>query len=230
MIEPAMLRTRALLALSFALARYVPIPLLDDLVRDRIGRIVVVRAASAQQITLAPDEAALLGGAPFSCLGCLGAALWLPIKLILYPFRALLAIVLGIRWASRDLVEIFALGRTIDRLLADGRYPASSPPEMRLAFARDARRAFDVARAGLDTHAVQGLLSVALGPLRKVLPAAMRPLRRLWHGEVPEPAPAAEAPASRLTAALDDPRMVELLATIDRRFDEALLVERARSR
>jgi hypothetical protein len=223
------LRLRALLALSFVLARYVPLPILDDVVRDRIGRLVVARAASAQKIALEPAEIAMLGSSSEGCVGCLFALLWLPVKLILSPFRALLGVALGIRWASRDLVEIFALGRTIDRLLQDGRYPLASPLETRLAYARDARRAFDAARRGLDTHAVQGLLSVALGPLRKALPAAMRPLRRFWNGDDPEATPEAVAPASRLMAALDDPRMKELLEAIDRRFDDALLAERAKS-
>ena len=227
--DPALLRTRALLALSFTLARYVPLPILDDLVRDRLGRIVVTRAAAAQGVTLEPSEAAMLGGSSEGCLGCLGSLVWWPVKLVLYPFRALLGVALGIRWASRDLVEIFALGRTVDRLLAAGLYPVDSPLETRLAYARDARRAFDAARRGLDTNAVQGLLSVALGPLRGVVPAAMRPLRRFWHGDVPAPAPVVEAPASRLAAALDDPRMQALLAEIDRRFDAAMLLERAKS-
>jgi hypothetical protein len=228
-LEPAALRTRAVLALTFVLARYVPLPILDDLVRDRIGRVVVAKAADAQRVTLTKEEAAMMGASSEGCLGCLLAGLWLPVRLLLYPFRALLGIVLGVRWASRDLVEVFALGRTVDGLLTDGRYPRDAPVEARLAYARDARRAFDLARRGLDTHAVQGLLSLALGPLRKVLPAAMRPLRRFWHGDANEPAPtgAVDAPASRLAAALDDPRMVQVLITIDRRFDEALLVERA---
>lgn len=230
-VDPAVLRTRAVVALTFALARYIPIPIVDDLVRERLARVAVGKAAAAQGATLEPAEIATLAAPSDGCIGCLLALLWLPVRLLLYPFRALLGIVLGVRWASRDLVEVFALGRTIDRLLADGRYPLGATLEARVAHARDARRAFDVARRGLDTHAVTGLFSVALGPLRKVLPAAMRPLRRFWHGDASEAAPAGavDAPASRLAAALDDPRMLALFETIDRRFDEALLAERARS-
>jgi hypothetical protein len=225
----SVLGARAVLALLFAAARYVPLPIVDDLVRERIARALVARAASASGHALDPAEIAVLGASSDGCLGCLAAIVRVPLFLILYPIRTLLSIVLGVRWASRDLVEMFALGRTIDRLLADGRYPRDATMEARLAYARDVRRSFDLARRGLDVHAVQGLLSVALGPLRSIVPAMMRPLRRFWHGEDPARGPEAEAPASRLTAALEDPRMRELLITIDRRFDEALSAERARS-
>ena len=228
-MKAAVLHTRALLALTFALARYVPIPILDDVLRERIGRMVVARAATSRDVTLDPQEIVVLGASSEGCLGCLFVALWLPIRLLLTPIWALLGVLLGLRWASRDLIEMFALGRTIERLIDDGRYPASSPIETRVAYARDARRAFDRARRGLDTRAVQGLLSAALGPLRSILPAAMRSMRRLWHGETPTPSPAVEAPTSRLMAALEDPRMKELLEAIDRRFDDALLEQRARS-
>lgn len=226
------LRTRAVLALTFVLARYVPLPILDDYVRERLARVVVGKAAEGQKVRLDAREIATLGASSEGCVGCLFALIWLPIRLILYPFRALLGLVLGVRWASKDLVEIFALGRTVDRLLSDGRYPIDSPLEARIAYARDARAAFDLARRGLDTHTVQGVLSAALGPLGKVLVAAMRPLRRFWHGDANEPAPAGavDAPAGRLAAALSDPSVADLLAKIDVRFDEALLAERAKSR
>lgn len=230
-IDASVLRARAVLALLFVLARYVPLPILDDLVRERIARVVVAKAAAARSVTLDPKEIAALGASSEGCVGCLLALIWVPIRLLLYPFRALLGLVLGVRWASKDLVEIFALGRTVDRLLADGRYPMESPLEARLAYARDARRAFDLARRGLDTHTVQGVLSAALGPLGKVLVAAIRPLRRVWHGDTNTSVPpgAVDAPAGRLATALGDPSVRDLLGKIDRRFDEALLTERAKS-
>jgi hypothetical protein len=219
------LRTRAALALAFLLARYVPIPFLDDVIRERIGRAVVARAAAPSGHALAPDEIARLAAPSDGCVGCLVALLWAPLKFFFFP----IAVLLGISRGSRDLVEVFALGRTIERLLADGRYPFSSPPETRLGYALDVRIAFDRARRGLDTHAVKGLLSVALGPLRKVAPAAMRSMRRFWHGDAGAPDAPIEAPTDRLVAALDDPRMKALFESIDRRFDEALLAQRAKS-
>lgn len=223
--DPSVLRARAGLALTFALARYVPVPFLDDFVRERIARVVVSRAAAARSKGLEPDEVARLAAPSDGCLGCLGALLWAPLRLLFFP----IAVLLGLRHLSRDLVEVLALGRTIERVLADDRYPLASPAEARLAYARDVRIAFDGARRGLDIHTVGSLLSLSLGPLRKVLPAAMRSSRRLWHGELGAEEPAVQAPASRLAAALEDPRMKELLAKIDQRFDELLLAQRARS-
>lgn len=221
-LEPAVLRTRALLAVAYLLGRFIPIPILDDLVRERIGREVVTRAAAAASTTLDAEETAALGAQPWSCMGCLGMLFWFPFALIFFPVR----LFLGVRFAGRDLVEIFALGRTLDRVLRDGRYPLTASPEARRAFAREARTAFDRARMGLDLHAVQGLLSVALGPVRAIAPAAMRVLRKSWHGDAPPST--IDAPADRLAHALDDPRMKSLFETIDRRFDEEMEKLRAR--
>ncbi len=216
------LRLRSMLALAFILARYVPIPFLDDYVRERIARVVVARSAGAEALT--PPEVVRLGAASDGCLGCLGALFWAPLRLFFFP----IAVLLSIRFASRDLIEVFALGRTIERVLADGRYPLAASEEERLAYARDVRIAFDRARRGLDLDAVRGVLSVALGPIRKVVPAAAGAMRRVWHGAATTTETDAEA--KRLTAALDDPRMQALLATIDLRFDDALLAQRAQSR
>lgn len=221
MIDPTQLR--AVLALAFVAARYSPIPFLDDVVRERIGRVVISRATGGS--SLSPAEVARLAAPSDGCLGCLGAILWAPLRLLFFP----VAVLLNLRHASRDLVEVFALGRTVERILADGRYPTSATDEARLAYARDVRIAFDRARRGLDLDAVKGLLSVAMGPVRGFAPAAMRAMRRAWHGDIAPDGATPAAPVSRLTAALEDPRMKAVLESVDRRFDEALLARRATS-
>ena len=79
---------------------------------------------------------------------------------------------------------------------------------------------------GQDTQAVNGVLAMALGPLRKVLPAAIRLIRRSRTDEDPT-SRGADAPASRIVAALQEPHVRALLETIDARFDQALLEVRA---
>jgi hypothetical protein len=226
-IQHELLRTRALFAVTYAVARYVPVPLVDDFLRERIALSVLRRSAAARGHVLEKAALAPLSSSASGCLGCLLSILWLPIKLILYPIRALLSLVLGVRWASRDLFEILALGRTFDRLIADGRFPIASSVEVQATFAREARQAFDRAMKGLDTQAVTGVLSVALGPLRKLVPAA---LRLIGHASSEETPTGVEAPASRIVATLDDPRVRALLETIDQRFDQALLEIRAQAR
>lgn len=224
-IDASVLRTRATLATAFLLARYAPLPFLDDFVRERVARQVVARAAASLGHALDAPEVARLAAPTDGCLGCLGAILWAPLRMLFFP----VAVFLSLRFASRDLVEIFALGRSVERVLSDGRYPLMASAEERLTYARDVRLAFDAARRGLDTHAVSGVLSVALGPLRRIAPSALRVARRAWSGDAGEPTDAAaEAPASRLAAALDDPRVRTLLETIDARFDRELLAQRAR--
>ena len=237
-IQHELLRTRALLAITYAAARYVPLPLLDDWLRERIARSVLRRSFAARGHVLEDRALAPLASSPMGCVGCLMAALWVPLKIVLFPIRALLSAVLGVRWASRDLLEILALGRTLDRLLADGRYPfpgaseGTSALDVQAAFAAEGRRAFDRAMKGLDTQAVTGVLSIALGPLRKLVPAALRILRRVSadQGGPAADATQVEAPASRVVAALEDPKVLALLETLDARFDQALLEIRAESR
>ncbi len=220
-IQRELLRARALFAITYAAARYVPVPLVDDYVRERIALSVLKRSAAARAHVL--EKAALkpLASAPLGCLGLLLAVLWVPIKLLLYPIRTLLSIALGVRWASRDLLEILALGRTLDRLLADGRFPARAPVDEQAAFARRARAAFDLATKGTDVRAVSGVLGLALGPLRKLVPAAIRTMGPASREEAPS-APSVEAPASRIVEALEDPSVRALLEGIDARFDAAL--------
>ncbi len=228
-IQHDLVRTRALFAATYAAVRYVPVPLLDDYLRERIALSVLRRSAASRGHVLEKAALAPLASSSEGCLGCLTSLLWVPIKLILFPIRTLLAVVLGVRWASRDLLEILALGRTLDRVLDDGRFPASNV-DVQATFAREARRAFDRAMKGLDTQAVTGVLAVALGPLGKLVPAAMRVMRRATREQAPDGAPGIEAPASRIVAALDEPRVRALLVTIDQRFDQALLEIRAESR
>jgi hypothetical protein len=228
-IQTELLRTRALFAITYAMARYVPVPFVDDLLRERIARTVLRRSLAMRGHVL--DDAAFspMASSSEGCLGCLLAGLWMPIKLILFPIRTLLSVVLGVRWASRDLLEVLALGRTFDRVLADGRFPIASSTEVQATFAREARRAFDRAMKGIDTQAVTGVLTLALGPLRKLVPAALRVMRRASRDEAPA-SPAVDAPASRIVAALEEPQVRALLETIDGRFDQALLEIRAETR
>jgi hypothetical protein len=228
-IQHELIRTRALFAITYAVARYVPIPLVDDWLRDRIALTVLRRSAAARGHVLEKAALTPLASSSSGCLGCLLSVLWIPIKLILFPIRTILALVRGVRWASRDLLEILALGRTLDRLIDDGRFPIASSVDTQAVFAREARQAFDRAMKGLDTQAVTGVLTLALGPLRKLVPAALRVMGRASREEAPSSA-AVDAPASRIVAALEEPQVQALLATIDARFDQALLEIRAAGR
>lgn len=229
-IQHELLRTRALFATTYAVARYVPLPLVDDFLRERIALSVLRRSAAARGHVLEKPALAPLTSSSAGCLGCLMTALWVPIKIILFPIRTLLSLVLGVRWASRDLLEILALGRTFDRVLEDGRFPIASSVEVQAVFAREARRAFDRAMKGIDTQAVTGVLTSALGPLRKLVPAALRVMGRASREESPGGSAGVDAPASRIVAALEEPHVRALLETIDQRFDAALLEVRAESR
>ncbi len=193
-IEAQVLRTRATLATAFVLARYAPLPFLDDFVRERVARQVVSRAAASLGHALAPAEIARLAAPTDGCLGCLGAILWAPLRMLFFP----VALVLGLRFASRDLVEIFALGRTVERILAAAF--AFADGHGRAPRLRARRLAFDGCAA---TTPRGSACSVALGPISTdgasaALAACVQ--RRAVPGRRPRARRADSWPAARRSA------------------------------
>ena len=218
------LRARILAGILFAAARFMPVPLLDDLVRRQVARWMVKGAA--------PDLSAAalrpLSDAEPGCLpGCLGRLAMLPIQLLLFPFRKVLAILRGARWVSRDLAEMVLLGRVIDHARSTGLL--SEGPQLE-ARARELRTAFDVAFHATDAQLLSTLLGAAVGPLRGLVSAAMRTLRRLRRARAEEPRPEGadaavlDASVGRIEAALRSPPMRAFLADFDARFLENLRV------
>ena len=224
---PAALRTRILAGTLYAAGRYVPLPLVDHLVREQVARWLVrstVPAGLPKEHTrvLYADSAGCLGGA-------LRALFMIPIKLILFPIRKVLAVVLGVRWVARDLAEMLLLGRVIDHAVAEGLL-ADSPT---LADdAKDLKTSFDVAMKGTDTRLLVALFGTATSPLRGALAPALRALRSLRRSsdEAPTPESTAELDptVSRIQAMLQTPEVRRFVDEFDQRVMENLAVLRQR--
>ena len=132
---PTELRDRILAGILYAAARFVPVPLLDDLLREQIQRWMVRRILPA---TLSRDGTRPLYADQSGCLGgALRAIAWIPIKLLLFPVRKVLSVVLGVRWVSRDIAEML--------LGTDARVQIAS-----VQASIDALRVFWLAEAALD--------------------------------------------------------------------------------
>ncbi|UJR78663.1 hypothetical protein [Sandaracinus amylolyticus] len=224
----AALQLRITAGILFAAARFVPVPLVDDLVRQQIAAWMVrssvpTTMSKAAIQPLWSDESGCVGG-------CLGALLWLPIKLLLFPIRKILSVVLGVRWVSHDLAEMLLLGRVIDHALAVGLLQEARDVADQTRQSREIRTAFDVALKATDTSLLSALFATAIGPLRAVVAAAVRTLRALRTSGADAPTlegsdkATIEGSVSRIEAVLVQPEVKRFLAEFDARVLENLEV------
>lgn len=222
----AALRLRITAGILYAACRFVPVPLLDDLLREQIAAWMVRSTVPASVPKGAVEP---LWSSQAGCLGgCLGSLLWLPIRLLLFPFRKIISVVLGVRWVSRDLAEMLLLARVLDHAVTAGLIDEARDAGEQARQSRELRTAFDVALAGTDTGFLSALIGTALGPIRGLVGAAVRTLRKLrrTHAEEPRPEGADKAvidsSVSRVESLLGQPEVRRFLADFDRRVLENL--------
>lgn len=234
---PRALHVRVLCALLAAAARLVPVPLVDDWLRERVTRYMVGRTLGAHERTYPTTSVAPLYAEERGCLeGCLVFLVWLPVKLVLYPLRKALAWGLAARGLSQDLTLMLLLGRSLDRCLSQGMLRQGPEGDLR-AEARMIRLAYDNAARGFDTSFLRQSLGGAASSVKGLPAAAVRTLRSLFRRrgetqadvqtdlEVPEAdRETVERGIGAIEAALDDPQVQSALARFDRTFDDNLAV------
>lgn len=227
---PAALRTRIVAGILYAAARFVPVPLIDDLVREQVARWLVRGVLPAG---LPRESTRVLYADAGGCLaGALRALFMIPIKLLLFPIRKVLAVVLGVRWVCRDVAEMILLGRVIDHALAQGILSDHRTPAEIARDAHDLRTAFDVAMKGTDSKFLVALLGTAITPVRGLVAPALRALRSLRASRDEAPAPETteqlEPSVGRIQRALESPEVRRFVDEFDRRVIENLAVLRQR--
>jgi hypothetical protein len=233
----AELRLRITAGILYAACRFVPVPLVDDLLREQITGWMV-RATLPGALPRKGIEP--LWSSSAGCLGgCLGSLLWVPVKLLLFPIRKILSVVLGVRWVSRDLAEMLLLGRVLDHAVQRGLLGAahggvpSGGGEARdvgelARQSRELRRAFDVALSASDTRFLGALFATALCPIRGLVAAALRTLRSLRRERAEAPTLTGddkvviEGSVSRIEALLAQPEVKRFIAEFDVRVLENL--------
>jgi hypothetical protein len=220
-------RERVLVALLYFAARFVPVPLLDDVARAQLATWAVARVVSKRGVNLSLSQLAPLGEDSRGMLrGCLGALLRLPLAVVLFPVRKVAALVFGVRNLVRDVLEVLLLARVVDRALDAGLLRGDAPE----AAALRVRGAFDRAFEGTDLTLLQRALLAAKVPLASVIPAALRRLRGL-RGQGAAATPGAlpaggddtlERESDRVRDALSSPAVRETLREFDARVDREL--------
>lgn len=235
------LTLRLVCGLLASAARLVPIPFLDDVLRERALQLLVSRTLRARGRTYGSAKVAPLYGDTRGCVeGCVIFALLFPIRLLLFPIRKVVVWILAVKYLATDLSEAILLGRALDVVLASGRLPQGAAPEALHAEALRVRRAFQSALAGTDLHLLSSALRGALRSVAGLPRAAVGALRKLRakKGEDADPTEgltgaqkqAVDAGASKIQGVLETPEIAALLARFDARFTENLDVLDARER
>lgn len=226
--DPAIVRTRVTCALLYFAARQVPVPLLDDVLRTQVAAYMVKHSVKKAGLSIPSEQLApLFEKDEHWAIGCLWWMFKLPFKILLFPIRKIANVLFAVRHLGKDFAEILLLGEVVDRAVVNGDLKAegTATEDAQLARSRRYRRAFDRALAETDTSLLWGIVGVAIGPVRGVLSAGMRPLRYLWHGNSEEAvgaSPEMDAKASAIEKVLLQPEVKQFLADFDRRFESAL--------
>ena len=225
-------REWALCALAAAASRFVPVPLLDDAIKDRATRTAVARTWHAHGRADSPATIDVLcAGTSGFWTGVGSTVARLPLTLLLYPVRKPVRIVTAVRGVGRDLAEVLLLARAVDRCLTSGWFGTTEPGELRRQ-AVLVRAAHEQTVASTDLRVLEHGMRAAL---RRVggLGRHAREFARVTFGrDAATPAPdegipvadgSVERGVQQVEATLARPDVVGLLADLDRRFDAALL-------
>ncbi|HEX2805089.1 MAG TPA: hypothetical protein VHN80_02835 [Kineosporiaceae bacterium] len=226
-------------AIAAAASRFIPVPLLDDLVKERATRTAVSRTWQAHGRPPADPVIRLLAGdSSGGVRGWLRSASRVPLAVMLYPWRKVTRIVTSVHGVTSDLVGVLLLARSVDRCLTAGWFTSSDPETLRQN-AQLVRRAHDQAVAGVDLRLLEHSIGMGLRQVSGLQAQAQRYARRafgrpagqgrpgqLADGAAPPPRTQTEAGVEtgvrEVEAVLDRPEVTDLLSTLDRRFDTAL--------
>ena len=205
-----------------ASARFIPIPFVDDVVRDQCRRYVVSRTLAAHSTELTTKELKPFYDGGGGCLGgCAGMLVKAPLKLLLFPVRKFVAIVTSVRGVPLEVTRTVLLGRTLDRYLSEEQVDATPEhlAKMRKAFKESFKR--------MDFHIVRAAIADALSGVSGWKSGAKKSAKAVAGPKDAEedglnPSDDVEAGANKVEAVLQQPETLQLFAEFDQRFDEAL--------
>ncbi|HMR73600.1 MAG TPA: hypothetical protein PKD61_00765 [Polyangiaceae bacterium] len=231
--EPGARHLMIVCAILAAAARFIPVPLLDDVVRERIRQIWVSRTLKSHGRSYSSKQVPALWQDPSGCAGgCL--ALWwkLPLKLLLFPIRKLIAIFSALSGLSKDVTEMVLFGRCTQRVLESGMLPEGGDQVVLAADARRIRSAFDVAFKQTDTSVLVATLRDVLQGVRGLSRAAVKGARAAFRAQAVaahSDGGVVDQGARDVQRALDSQALQSIFRDFDARFDTALAASTAQS-
>lgn len=224
---PALLREWILCAIAAAAARFVPVPLLDDAIRERATRVAVARTLRAHGRRYPSDAVEpLYGDIDSGWRSTLRYVSSVPRKVVLFPVRKYVAIFGAVRGVPTDVMNVLLLARTVHRCLARGGLLDADDRDALHDEARRIRLAHLAAIEGVDLQLLRVAVAEGLSHGRGLTGAAVAYARALLERDDEERRVTPEQPvvegAERVEDALRRPEISQLLAELDARFDERL--------
>jgi hypothetical protein len=223
---PLLVTQWAVCGIAAAAARFVPVPMLDDVVRERAVQVAVLRTLRAHDRDYSSDLLEPLwddGAGHGSGIGRRIRALGM--RVLLFPVRKYAAIFGAVRGVPTDVMRVVLLARTVDRRLARGKLADTDPTRL-AEQARTIRTAVDRALDGMDLRLLTAALADGLSQGKGLTSAAVVYARRSFTkpDSVPDtdPAGAVGEGAWRVTEVLRRPEIARLLAEFDAQVDTGL--------
>lgn len=224
---PLLVTQWAVCGIAAAAARFVPVPMLDDVVRDRAVQVAVLRTLRAHgrdypSGLLEPlwEDEQRRGSGLARRMKALG------MRVLLFPVRKYAAIFGAVRGVPTDVMRVVLLARTVDRRLALGELADGTDADRLAGAARAVRAAVEEALDGMDLRLLTAALADGLSQGRGLTAAAVAYARRSFTEPDTEPdtepAGAVGDGARAVTEVLRRPEIARLLADFDARVDGAL--------
>ena len=224
MTDQSLLHQWVVAGIAAGAARFVPVPLLDDAVRQRAARFAVLRTVRTHGQDTSPALLEPLWGERDAAdAGPPGRLRKVSKRLLLFPVRKYVAVFGAVRGVPTDVMRVVLLARTVDRRLGRGEL---SRPERASEEARALRSAVEAAIEGLDLRLLTAALADGLSHSRGLSAAAVAFAQRRFTGDEPDddlapPGPIADS-ADRVTEVLRRPEIALLLERFDGQVDSAL--------
>jgi hypothetical protein len=223
MTEPFLPSQWAVCGIAAAAARFLPVPLLDDVVRRRAAQLAVVRTLRAHGRDYPPELVEPLWDDVGGRTGVHGRLRGVPKRLLLFPVRKYTAVFGAVRGVPNDVARVVLLARTVDRRLERGEL---SSPDRVPDEARALRQAVDGALSGMDLQLLTAALADGLSNSRGLTTAAVGFARRRLPAGDPDADLDADGPltegADRVTEVLRRPEITSLLERFDGQVDDRL--------
>ena len=205
-----------------ASARFIPIPFVDDAVRDQCRRYIVSRTLAAHETELTTEDLKPFYDSGSGCLaGCMGTLLKAPLKLLLFPIRKSIAIVTSVRGVPMEVTRTVLMGRTLDRYLSE-RNIIATPEDTAMM-----RAAFEASFKRMDFRMVRAAIGDALSGFSGWKNGAVESAKAVAGPKDAEQdgldaTEDVEAGASKVEEVMQRPDTLRLFAEFDQRFDESL--------
>ena len=237
MSEDRDLTLRLVCGLLASVARMVPVPFLDDILRERALQLMVSRTLKAHGRMYSSSKVTPLWGDSRGCAeGCLVFVLTLPVKLLLFPLRKITVWIMAVKYIATDLSEAVLLGRALDHTLSRGQLPAAAEDGLLHEDAARIRLAFDNALKGTDMKLLKSALFAALRSVKGLPSAALAALRKLRKQEDTDPTAGlsgaqketVEKGTSAIRAVLESEEIAPMLERFDQTFADNLRILESR--